>query len=106
MAVTTRATSPRADSQSAVLLAIASPRRDWESSLEELSALARSAGARIVGSVIQSRDKPEPALFLGKGKAEEARDLIGKHHADLAIADADHARSAAQSRAHRARAHH
>ena len=89
MAVTTRATSPRTDSQSAVLLAIASPRRDWESSLEELSALARSAGARIAGSVIQSRDKPDPALFLGKGKAEEARDLISKHHAELAIADAD-----------------
>jgi GTP-binding protein HflX len=89
VAVTPGTASPRASGQPALLLGIASPRRDWEQSLEELAALARSAGARIVGCVTQRRDKPDPAMFLGRGKAEEARDLITQHQAEIAIADAD-----------------
>ena len=89
MAVTARATATRTRPQSAVLLAVGSPRRDWENSLEELADLARSAGAAIVGSIVQMRDKPDPALFLGRGKAEEARDLITREQAEIAIADAD-----------------
>lgn len=42
-----------------------------EDSLEELAGLAKTAGAVVVGQVIQRRDKPDNALFLGKGKIEE-----------------------------------
>ena len=44
-------------------------------SLGELRRLAETAGALVVGAFLQKRDKPDGALFIGKGKAEElARD--------------------------------
>lgn len=42
-----------------------------DESLEELAALAETAGAEVVGGAIQTRNKPSPRLFIGKGKAEE-----------------------------------
>ena len=47
--------------------------RRWEAedSLEELSLLARTAGATVVGRTIQRLDHPQPALYLGKGKVGE-----------------------------------
>ena len=46
---------------------------DWsiESSLEELSYLARTAGARVVGKLAQKLERPSPTYYLGKGKLEE-----------------------------------
>lgn len=49
---------------------------DMESSLEELKALAKTAGAETVGKVIQPRDAYHPATYIGKGKLEEVRSLI------------------------------
>jgi GTPase len=46
-----------------------------ESSMEELAALAASAGARIVGRLIQKLDHPSSTSYLGKGKLEELIDL-------------------------------
>ena len=42
--------------------------------LDELRELAISAGARIIDEVIQRRDRPDPATFIGKGKVEELRE--------------------------------
>jgi len=42
-----------------------------ESSLEELSYLARTAGARVVGKLAQKLERPSPTYYLGKGKLEE-----------------------------------
>ena len=44
--------------------------------LHELRELAGSAGARIVGEVIQHRRRPDPATYIGKGKVEELREAI------------------------------
>jgi len=44
-----------------------------DESLEELAALAETAGAEVVGGALQSRDKPSPRLYIGKGKAEEVK---------------------------------
>ena len=49
---------------------------DMESSLEELKALAKTAGAETVGKVIQPRDAYHPATYVGKGKIEEVRALM------------------------------
>ena len=47
-------------------------------SLEELRRLAETAGAEVVGAFLQKRDKPDGAMFIGKGRAEElARDCHG-----------------------------
>jgi GTP-binding protein HflX len=56
-------------------------------SLEELRRLAETAGAEVVGSFLQKRDKPDNALFIGKGRAEElARDCQALE-ADVCIFD-------------------
>src|SRR5437870_9772643 len=44
--------------------------------LDELRELATSAGARIIDEVIQRRDRPDPATYIGKGKVEELREQI------------------------------
>ncbi len=52
-----------------------------EEQMLELSELARTAGVLVVGTDIQRRDKPDPALFIGKGKAEQLHRV--KHEADF-----------------------
>jgi GTP-binding protein HflX len=46
-----------------------------ESSLEELSYLARTAGARVVGKLAQKLERPSPTCYLGRGKLEELINL-------------------------------
>jgi len=56
-------------------------------SLEELRRLAETAGAEVVGSFLQKRDRPDGALLIGSGRAEElARDCQALE-ADLCIFD-------------------
>ena len=50
-----------------------------DSSLEELSYLARTAGAEVVGKLTQKLEKPSPTLYLGKGKLEELIKLSQQH---------------------------
>ncbi len=52
-----------------------------EEQMLELSELARTAGVVVVGTDIQRREKPDPALFIGKGKADRLHEL--KHEADF-----------------------
>jgi GTP-binding protein HflX len=60
-----------------------------EESLQELTSLARTAGAEVAGTLLQFRDRPEPSTLLGKGKLAELRRLIGELRADLVIFDQD-----------------
>ena len=46
-------------------------RMDFADPLGELAALAETAGARVVGQLMQNRDAPTGRTFLGKGKVEE-----------------------------------
>src|SRR5215467_10207796 len=55
--------------------------------LDELRELATSAGARIIDEVIQRRDRPDPATFIGKGKVEELRDEVLLEGVDVVIFD-------------------
>ena len=59
--------------QVAVLVGVDLPLRfgnmlGGESDLSELALLAKTAGAKVVGQVHQSRQKPDAAIFIGKGK--------------------------------------
>ncbi|HSE49355.1 MAG TPA: GTPase HflX [Terriglobales bacterium] len=60
-----------------------------EESLAELRELATSAGAEVVGEVLQSRDKPDPATVIGKGKLEEIQGAAAMAGADLILFDHD-----------------
>ena len=56
-------------------------------SLEELARLAETAGAEVVGTFLQKRDKPDTAMYIGRGRAEElARDCQALE-ADICIFD-------------------
>ena len=55
--------------------------------LAELRELAKSAGARIIDEVIQRRDHPDPATFIGKGKVEELREEVLEERVDVVIFD-------------------
>jgi GTP-binding protein HflX len=60
-----------------------------EESLEELAELAASAGAEIVGRVMQTRPGPEAATLIGQGKVEELRAQVLSDRADALIFDHD-----------------
>ena len=60
---------------------------DCEESLEELASLAETAGAMVITRVIQNRQKPDPATFIGSGKAEELSLVCQAMEIDLAIVD-------------------
>src|SRR3954453_23090209 len=55
--------------------------------LDELRELATSAGARIIDEVIQRRDRPDPATYIGKGKVAELREQILIEGVDVVICD-------------------
>ena len=49
---------------------------DTEESVKELGELAQTAGAQVVGSVIQNREKIHPGTYIGKGKLDEVRMML------------------------------
>ena len=69
----------------AVLVGVG-PRVD-EGSLDELAALAETAGATPVARIVQSRSEPDPATFVGKGKIREIHEAAHATGADAAIFD-------------------
>ena len=60
-----------------------------DESLTELSLLADTAGAEVVGRITQDRDHPEPATFIGKGKVEELHLRLKEEAIPLVIFDDD-----------------
>jgi GTP-binding protein HflX len=58
-----------------------------ERDLDELAALAETAGATPVARVVQGRKEPDPATFVGKGKIREIHDAVHANGADAAIFD-------------------
>ncbi len=58
-----------------------------DSLLDELAALVESAGASVVGRLVQLRAHPDPAHFLGSGKVKELKDLLCTLGGDVAICD-------------------
>jgi GTP-binding protein HflX len=60
-----------------------------ENSLRELSALAETAGAVVLDGVLQRRPNPDPATYIGSGKAQELRDIVSAVGADTVIVDTE-----------------
>ncbi|HLF40524.1 MAG TPA: GTPase HflX, partial [Acidimicrobiia bacterium] len=58
-----------------------------EASLDELALLTETAGAEAVERAVQRRDTPDPATFIGKGKAEELAQLAEMLDLDLVVFD-------------------
>ncbi|AKV56030.1 GTPase HflX [Bifidobacterium actinocoloniiforme] len=60
-----------------------------EESLRELAALAQTAGAEVLDGLLQQRDKPDPATYIGSGKARQLADVVASQEADTIIVDDD-----------------
>ncbi len=60
---------------------------DSEESLDELASLAETAGAMVITRVIQNRQRPDSATYIGSGKAEELALVCQAMEIDLAILD-------------------
>ncbi len=60
-----------------------------ENSLRELEALAETAGSHVLGSLVQTRATPDPGTFLGRGKAQELKELVQEVGADTVIVDSE-----------------
>jgi len=58
-----------------------------DSDLDELALLVGTAGADVVGRVVQRRDHPDPATYVGRGKAEELHQLSESVDADTVVFD-------------------
>ena len=62
---------------------------DAERSLRELALLAETAGSEVVDGVIQRRDNPDPATYLGSGKVLELCEIVKATGADTVICDGE-----------------
>ena len=62
-------------------------RTDAEQSLDELAGLADAAGARVVVRALQERPTPDPATFIGRGKAQALALACTEARVDLVIVD-------------------
>lgn len=60
-----------------------------EHSLRELAALASTAGSTVLDGIIQRRHAPDPATYLGRGKARQLADVVYEHGADTVIVDTE-----------------
>ncbi|MDO4242684.1 MAG: GTPase HflX [Actinomyces sp.] len=63
--------------------------QDAETSLRELAALAQTAGSEVLDALIQRRDHPDPATYLGSGKAQELAEMVAAVGADTVIVDGE-----------------
>ncbi|WP_428981532.1 GTPase HflX [Nonomuraea composti] len=62
---------------------------DADNSLLELKLLAETAGSQVLDGLIQRRQKPDPATYIGSGKALELRDVVESSGADTVICDGE-----------------
>jgi GTP-binding protein HflX len=65
------------------------PEFDAEESLAELNTLALSAGAKVVGEILQRRDRPDAATLVGAGKLEEIAGAVAAANASVVLFDHD-----------------
>jgi len=60
-----------------------------ENSLHELARLAETAGSQVLEGLVQLRDRPDPATYIGSGKAKQLRDIVAASGADTVICDGE-----------------
>lgn len=73
----------------ALLISVDTGEFDAEASLKELSLLAESAGAEVVGEILQKREAPDSAAYIGSGKLSEAELFCDNQDVDVIICDAE-----------------
>lgn len=77
------------EAEQAILVGIDTAEYDCESSLRELTELAHTAGAEVLGYLTQKRDSPDKATCIGSGRLEELAQTASAQEADLIIFDCE-----------------
>ena len=70
-----------------ILVGIETEQEDAQASLDELEELVHTAGAVALGRLIQKREAPHPSTYLGKGKVEELKEMLGPLGATGVVCD-------------------
>ncbi len=73
----------------ALLISVDTGDFDADASIDELTLLAESAGAQVLGSIIQRKSTPDGATYLGRGKLIEAEEFCSVQEIDLIICDGE-----------------
>ncbi len=79
----------KTEAERAVLVSVDTGEFDVDSSLRELTELAKTAGAEVICEMTQKREAPEVGTYLGKGKLEELADFCENEKPDLIIIDGE-----------------
>ena len=75
--------------EKALLIAVDTGDYDAATSIKELAQLADTAGAEVLGEMIQKRDAVDAAAFVGKGRLKEISEFCKNNEIDLVIADSE-----------------
>ena len=75
--------------EKALLIAVDTGDYDAQVSMQELCELTATAGAEVVGEMIQKRDTVEGATFVGKGRLQEITEFCENNEIDIIIADGE-----------------
>ncbi len=75
--------------EKAMLVGIDMGLYDAQVSIDELEELARTAGAVVLAKVIQKRDKPDSATYVGSGRLDEIKEFADANEVDLLIFDGE-----------------
>lgn len=62
---------------------------DAENAMTELKLLAETAGSQVLDGLVQRRQRPDPATFIGRGKVDELREVVQATGADTVICDGE-----------------
>jgi GTP-binding protein HflX len=81
--------APGTEPERGFVLAVLAPGIDRDEELGELHELARTAGVKVVGELVQSRPRPESRTFVGKGKLEELKAAYKEADAEVLVVDDD-----------------
>lgn len=75
--------------RTAILVSVPDPDRKLtrEHALDELKGLVKTAGVKVLGELVQNRERPHPATCLGKGKLAELKELCEATGAELVVFD-------------------
>ena len=75
--------------EKALLISVDTGDFDAEASINELSELADTAGAEVIGMMVQKKDAPSPSSFVGSGRLCEIADFCQSNDVDIIIADSE-----------------
>lgn len=75
--------------ETSVLVGLDTGDYDAEVSIDELEELAKTDGSTVLAKIIQKKEKPDPATYIGSGRLKEIRDFCRDNEADLIIFDCE-----------------